>query len=303
MSNVPRLSICIPTYNRIDYLLKTLDAITLQANEHIEIVISNNGSTDTTITQVNQYIAQHSAVNIRLINQEKNIGFDRNVLSVVDHAAGDYCWLVSDDDIVLPGSLNTILHILSTNEKLSVVVVNYSRFDKAKQAITADRMINLAQDYSSNDPDAFYFLPTPKSYFYVLGTNMITMSINLFKRSYWKEILPETKQFIDLNFIHIFNLMLMMRRYPQLYCIAQPQIQYLSNNHRVWDNDIWTDYKKRFLPYLIDLGYDATLVGQIQHSSINRRTLLEKIYQLKPVQLYWNKLSTIVQKFKMLINR
>lgn len=284
--NSPILSICIPTYNRDEFIIKSLNSVLPQITEQVEIVISNNGSTDNTKSQVEAFIKEHPEISITLVNQETNLGFDKNVLAVVAAARGEYCWLISDDDTILPNGIETLLNLISSQPTVSNFVVNYRRFDKREGRITAPRMLNLTEDIISSDPDAFYFKELPESYFYILGTNMITMSVNVFKRDYWQTVVPTVQEYMGLNFIHIFILTTVMQQHPSLYFVAEPQAEYLQHNHRDWDNDIWGDYKKLFLPYLTSIGYNADNVNSIIASTINRKT--------KP---------TLLQKFRVAVGK
>jgi abequosyltransferase len=103
----PVLSICIPTYNRCNYLVETLESILLQLTPAVEIVISDNASTDDTASAVSDYVKKYD--NIRYSCAEKNCGPDANFLRVVSLARGEYCWLLSDDDTIKPGAVETIL--------------------------------------------------------------------------------------------------------------------------------------------------------------------------------------------------
>lgn len=278
------LSICIPTYNRADFLIKTIDNIARQMTGQVELVISNNDSTDPTDEKVTARIKEYPNLSIRLINQSKNIGFDRNVLAVVAAAQGAYCWLLSDDDLLVKGAVKRVLDLLTAKPTLSVVVVNFSRFDLIQQKITAAKMINRDRDLESRDANEFYFTPTPRSYFYILGTNTITMSIDIFRRSNWLREVNNVKKFIGLNFIHIFILVRIMIRQPHLYYIGRPLVRYLSNNQRSWANDIWRDYKEKFLNDMLRLGYNSREIRKVQRSSINRQPLLERLAE-KPMRL------------------
>ncbi|MEI6774123.1 MAG: glycosyltransferase family 2 protein [bacterium] len=74
MGNKPLLSICIPTYNRQEYLKQCLDSIVNQKGfdtEKIEIVISDNASPDKTNLLVKEY--QKKYKNITYSRNDQNI--------------------------------------------------------------------------------------------------------------------------------------------------------------------------------------------------------------------------------------
>lgn len=103
-----KLSICIPTYNRADYIGETLDSIVNQATDAIEIVISDNASTDETSSIVLDYMKIFP--NIIYFRSEVNMGADLNYLKVVDLASGEYCWLLGSDDTLKADSIDRVLH-------------------------------------------------------------------------------------------------------------------------------------------------------------------------------------------------
>lgn len=98
------LSICIPTFNRADYLKRLLDRLAseLQGTEDsIEVVVSDNASTDDTMQ-----ICTQSALGgrLRYFRQPRNIGAEANIQSAIRQARGTYAVYLADDDILIwPG--------------------------------------------------------------------------------------------------------------------------------------------------------------------------------------------------------
>lgn len=103
------LSICIPTYNRARYLsdviAQLLPQISGLPDDEVELLVSNNASTDKTI----DILSQIHAPNFRYWTNPTNIGGDRNFLKCIEEARGEYVWLVGDDDSILPTAVKTIL--------------------------------------------------------------------------------------------------------------------------------------------------------------------------------------------------
>lgn len=110
MENLPaeiKLSICIPTYNRAKFIAETLESIVLQANDNVEIVIVDGASTDNTAQIVDEYRKKFR--NLVYFRSEKNMGVDRDMAKTIELACGRYCWMFSDDDLLKPGAVKTIL--------------------------------------------------------------------------------------------------------------------------------------------------------------------------------------------------
>lgn len=257
MKQIPYLTICIPTYNRKDFLISTLSAISkFNEAKEIEIVIADDASDDETGLWVGEFAKRHKKLNVVYKRFKKRMFFDKMVLAVVGMAHGKYCWLISDDDIPLPGSLAKIKQIVTKDPGVSFIHMNYVRFDNLLQKVTSKRMVgSVIRDIHFLDADEFFFKPVSDSYFKFLGTNTITMSTDVFNREKWLENSHDLNKFIGHNFIHCFGICLLIKKYPDIYYIGKPSVRYLSNNHRVWPNNIWKDYNTVFLGFLEKNGY------------------------------------------------
>lgn len=111
----PLLTIAIPTYNRASYLRELLSVLfdQLVAEQRVELMISDNASSDETPDVVREY--QERGLQIRSIRNESNIGPDANFLQCFELARGKYFWLFGDDDILLPGALRLIVERLAAH--------------------------------------------------------------------------------------------------------------------------------------------------------------------------------------------
>ncbi|MGN0811931.1 MAG: glycosyltransferase [Candidatus Coproplasma sp.] len=103
------LTIAIPTYNGSKTITKLLDILTPQLTDDIEVLISDNCSTDITSDLISGYIKKY---NIRYIRNEVNIGPDANFLQCMLNAKGKYTFLISDDDIIVENAICKIREFL-----------------------------------------------------------------------------------------------------------------------------------------------------------------------------------------------
>ena len=102
-----KLSVCIPTYNRAAFIGETLESILSQANESIEVVVVDGASTDDTAEVVASF--QNRFTNLLYHRGAQNMGVDRDMATAVELARGDYCWLMSSDDLIKPGAISRML--------------------------------------------------------------------------------------------------------------------------------------------------------------------------------------------------
>lgn len=180
------LTIAIPTYNRAIYLLESLEHIIHQVQDDIEILICDNASTDNTPELVAGYLSRYPQ--IRYIRNPSNLGPDANFLICLREGRGDYIHILSDDDILLDGSVQAIKDCISNNNKpLSFIHLNVAYFEgKFEVPKRRDSLYKLEQDIFFKDKNAFL------EYIGIYATFVSSMVFN--KRIFGKINSPE--QFI-----------------------------------------------------------------------------------------------------------
>ncbi len=88
-----------------------LNSIICQDDPRLEVVVSDNGSSDGTAEMVHGFSFLQP---LKWHQWEENVGFDRNLMKVVAIASGEYCWLVGSDDALTPGAVAHILDLIDT---------------------------------------------------------------------------------------------------------------------------------------------------------------------------------------------
>lgn len=106
-----KLSIVIPVYNVEKYVEKCLHSVLLQdiSNEDYEVLILNDGSTDSSKNIVERYAGQY--FNVRLFNHS-NMGLSATRNRGLREAKGDYVWFIDSDDWIENNCLGDILKSL-----------------------------------------------------------------------------------------------------------------------------------------------------------------------------------------------
>jgi len=149
-----KLSICIATRNRGGFIGETLESIAAQCTSAVEIVVLDGASSDNTEQVVRAL--QETVPTLRYFRQEKNGGVDRDYDAVVGLALGDYCWLMSDDDLLMHGAVDTVLRAIEHSYSLIVVNTEIRTFDFS-ELIDGNRL-NLFDDriYSTSQFAALF---------------------------------------------------------------------------------------------------------------------------------------------------
>lgn len=107
------LSIAIPSYNVAGTIEKCLDSfIDERLKDYLEVIVVNDGSTDTTEEVVCRHIRKMPEV-FRLVNQE-NGGHGAAVITGITHATGKYFRIIDGDDWVHTEELLKLVQYLKT---------------------------------------------------------------------------------------------------------------------------------------------------------------------------------------------
>jgi glycosyltransferase involved in cell wall biosynthesis len=96
-----RFSVCIPNYNYEDYLGATLDSVLAQELADLEVVVSDNASTDGSVALVQA--AGDARVSVHV--NHTNVGFSANLDRAAGRATGELVLMLSSDDLVYPDAL------------------------------------------------------------------------------------------------------------------------------------------------------------------------------------------------------
>jgi glycosyltransferase involved in cell wall biosynthesis len=95
------ISVCIPAFNNAAFIAATLESVLHQTHHHLEIIITDDLSTDGTVATVRRF----SDARIRLVQNEANLGFGGNWNKALSLATGTYIKLLCADDLVYPDCL------------------------------------------------------------------------------------------------------------------------------------------------------------------------------------------------------
>jgi glycosyltransferase involved in cell wall biosynthesis len=110
-----KLSICIPTYNRVDRLkkcLESLDAELLRVDCEIEVAISDNDSRDGTALFLKSWAFRNPEIVLKVYFQDENLGALANIKFLTTIAKGEYLLWITDDDYVSTGAISECSRIL-----------------------------------------------------------------------------------------------------------------------------------------------------------------------------------------------
>jgi glycosyltransferase involved in cell wall biosynthesis len=150
----PFFSIIVPTFNRGELLLKTLQSFVCQDYREFEVLVIDDGSTDNTEVLVNNFINTHNQFKyFKVSNRER--GAARNYGAQQAH--GTYLNFFDSDDLAYPNHLSIAKKIIDKNKDLPVFAISYDIRDNNDLLLNSkllnkpvDQFICAGNDLSCN---------------------------------------------------------------------------------------------------------------------------------------------------------
>jgi len=222
----PKLSICIATYKRGAYIAETIEAILHELPESVEVIIVDGASPDNTREAIEPFVRRSSV--LRYIRETTNSGVDQDFDKAVGYARGEYCWLLSDDDILVPGAVTRVLGALESS--LDLLVVN-------SQMRTADLSTELSPRLLPVTSDRYYDAGSADEFLAEVGDYLSFIGAVVIRRSRWLE--REREPYFGSLFIHVG--VIFQSPLPCVKVLADPLIVIRYGN-AMWTNrgfEIW----------------------------------------------------------------
>jgi glycosyltransferase involved in cell wall biosynthesis len=120
MQNLPLVSICIPVYNGANYIDETINCCINQSYKNIEVIVSDNCSTDNTVELIKKY----NDPRIKIYSNLKNEGLLFNFKKAFTYASGKYMSFLGADDGMELDTIEKCVRVLENPEYNNVVLVN-----------------------------------------------------------------------------------------------------------------------------------------------------------------------------------
>ena len=138
---MPKVTVCIPTYNRSRILPYAVRSVLAQTYPDFELLICDDASTDSTAEVVGQW--QDSR--IRYIRHPQNIQRSRNMRSGYEAARGDYFIKFDDDDALTPTFLERTVAVLEAQPQVDLVCTDHWVINARHERDEAATLANSAK--------------------------------------------------------------------------------------------------------------------------------------------------------------
>jgi len=169
--NSPSVSIIIPAYNTESFIEKTINSVFKQQIDNIELIVIDDGSTDTTPEKINLlFNCPPAGIRTILIKQE-NMGVSAARNRGIGAASGEYIFFLDSDDYIHPDCLRE-LYENARNENADLVYCGFDTVDSIGRTIR-----HFSSRYKYFEGNGIFVLEK-----YLVGATHICGGSGLFKR-------------------------------------------------------------------------------------------------------------------------
>lgn len=285
------LSISIPTFNRANFLRACLNSIVEQFSDvevlnQVEIVISDNYSSDNTEDVINKFQEKYN--NIKYFKNESNLGFDRNLLNVVEKSSGEYCLTLGDDDALFSGALLLLLKKIQTIKAPYFILNSWGYDHFLNKPVLSHPNLDISEDVTF--PELSDFVKTIKNYRELVGS-FGGMSVQLFQRECWSNF-KKKDDYVGTNTIHLFILLSVFKN-SKFALISTPCIKTRNDNLRWQTYDGFETSIKRIMATTEGVVW----ISDLFHLDINRIEVFLYFFMFS----FWHSFKQIVKKILVVL--
>lgn len=170
-SSNPLVSIIVITYNSSKFVLDTLESAKRQTYKNIELIISDDHSTDDTVAVCQQWLSENETRFVRatLVKTDINTGITGNCNRGVRSANGEWIKMIAGDDFFLDTCIEHLVVKIVANPNIGILFSNIQ--------------INGVDEVAESFRSAFYMLEADQQYRFLLRGNFLYAPAALIKHS------------------------------------------------------------------------------------------------------------------------
>lgn len=264
-----KISFCISTFNRSEKIYKLVNDILKYDGDDIEVVVSDNCSTDDTIIKLSEINDER----FRFFVNSSNIGAIPNYMKALSEGVGEYIFFTTDKDTIDPNGIPDLINFFNNN---SFIVGGYSKIDVIEKSNPQifnrgiDGLSNLA--YLSQHPTGYFFkneklkkLNVPKHYidfekvgvfpfeFLIAELCVLGKTAKLYLPLFYIETMEEVKNIKSFSYSGIYNNLYFSPK--QRFLTLKKYIEHL------WSLDLSIAEKKNIAKKIFQYGLASATLG------------------------------------------
>ncbi|WMN10815.1 glycosyltransferase [Marivirga salinae] len=265
-----KVSVICLCFNHEKYVEEAMNSVLAQTYP-TELIVVDDASSDNSVRKINDYVKQHSNINIQTLFFEKNVGNCKAFNSALELTNADYIIDLAADDILLPDRVEEGVKNMELNPKLAINFTNANYIDEEGEYMKSHYSIN-------KKGNATVHVPHGNLFHHILARYFICSPTMMYRASFFKEIggYDENLAYED------FDLMLRLsRKYPFSYTDR------ILVEKRVLNASMSTKQYKRGSNQLESTLKICKKAAEMIQDKIEKRALLKRIaYEAKQAFVY-----------------
>lgn len=177
--NQPLVSVCVIAYNSSSFILHTLQSIEQQTYSPIELIISDDCSTDHTVALCSEWLTNHNArfVSVRILTSLTNDGISPNVNRACRASQGEWVKCIAADDMLHPNCIADNVAYITSHPESHIVV------SRMKVLYEEEGNTQLLDEPFLDSYAPFYEADAARQYRLLLRENYISAPTAFIKRA------------------------------------------------------------------------------------------------------------------------
>ena len=222
------ISICIPSYNRPEKLYELLNSVDSNYVDEIEIAICEDDSPKR--KEIKNAVEKYKSISkfkVVYKENEKNLGYDKNLKELIRNSTGKWIVFMGDDDQFVPNTLDKFIDFLKQHDDFGYILRSHRKIDK-------NGKIEEFKYYKGTR----FFKPGPDTF------------VDLFRKSVFISGFTIKRDLILPYLIDDFDGTALF----QIYLLGEVVLKYKSAyfDEPLTQEVLLTDYRKKEMLYLAD---------------------------------------------------
>lgn len=291
MENQPLVSVVVITYNSAKYIIDTLESIYNQTYKNIELIISDDCSTDNTISLCKEWIKQKEKrfTNTQIIIPPHNTGISANCNRGYNAAQGEWIKGIAGDDALEKDCISLYMDFINKNPQISICHSKQHHYNNDFNPSSLDKTRDFIPPYGFQTPNA------KQQFLYLCISDLISAPTVFFKKSLYDfvggfdetiamcEDYPMWLKITRANYpIYFLNEYTVKYRLHTKSVFGTESINYLFTRFFKQNNSVYQKYIKPYAPYCIRLAnrYDYYLRFYLDKYNLNKKNYISQ-------SIYW----------------
>lgn len=266
----PLVSVLIVAYNSSDYIVETLESVKNQTYQNIELIVSDDCSSDNTVKLVKEWINNNLSrfVRTELVTIENNTGVSANYNRGVAKCQGDWIKNVDGDDLITPRCVElNIKHVLEHPE-IEVLFSDMIVFRNSEEQVL--------YKFSDSDFRGFFDLDAEGQFKRLIQRNFLPSTPLFIKTSVLKKY-PYNENYRGLEDFPMW--VTLTRNGHKAYYFNEVTAKYRKGD------SVTSSHKRLYSPYYMD-SMEMFYWGELYHYLDKYQLTEAKNYYFKQFMLY-----------------